>query len=97
MKTRFCCRVKPSDQSTPGPSLTRLGTIREIAAWLIPGATLALIPKCPLCVASYVALATGVGLSLPAAAFLRTGLITISIILLTFLSLKRLRFVLRCK
>jgi hypothetical protein len=38
---------------------------------------LALVPKCPACVAGYVALATGVGISISAAAYLRTSAIVL--------------------
>ena len=49
----------------------------ELAAWLIPGMLLAFFPKCPLCVAGYVALATGLGVSLTAATYLRWTLLAL--------------------
>lgn len=59
--------------------------------WLVPGTLLALMPKCPMCFAAYIALGTGIGLSLPAASFLRGSLIAISAGSLTFLVIRTIR------
>jgi hypothetical protein len=61
----------------------------ELAGWIIPGATLALLPKCPACVAAYIALATGVGISFSAATYIRTSLLVASVVVLLYVAARR--------
>jgi hypothetical protein len=63
----------------------------EVAGWIIPGATLALMPKCPACVAAYAAVATGLGISVSAAAYLRTAAIVLSAVALLYLAARTVR------
>ena len=62
--------------------------LRTALGWLLPGAVLILIPKCPLCMVGYVAMFSGVGLSISAAAGLRTGLIAVCCASLGYLVLR---------
>lgn len=68
---------------------TWMRSIRETFAWLVPSAILVLLPKCPVCLAAYVALGTGISLSLPIAAALRWAMFLLCIASLLFLILNR--------
>lgn len=63
----------------------------DLVGWIVPSAVLALIPKCPFCLAAYVALWTGLGLSVTAAANLRVFLIVACLISLAFLAARQTR------
>ena len=52
---------------------------------------LALTPKCPMCLAAYVAAWTGIGLSFSAATHLRAVLLVLRVGLILFLSAKNTR------
>ena len=54
-----------------GPTCCRSS---KIARWSLPAVVLALVPKCPACFAAYIALGTGVSLSVAAASILRSTL-----------------------
>ena len=58
--------------------------------WLLPTAILALLPKCPLCIAAWIAVA-GLSLSLSTIANLRIALITLCVISLIAFAAATLR------
>lgn len=82
----------PDDKSGKSPSQTSLiARILDVIRWIIPAAVLALMPKCPICLAGYIALGTGIGLSVSTASHLRTVLIILCVASLTYLAAKSLR------
>ena len=63
----------------------------DIVSSVVPTVILALLPKCPVCVAAYIAMGTGIGLSLPVAAHLRTLLVILCATSLTCFVAQQIR------
>jgi len=80
-----CCQAASSRKS---PTWTR--RVRGVFVWIAPSAMLALAPKCPACLAAYVMLWSGLGLSLSAATYLRWSLLSLSAAALLYLIAERL-------
>jgi hypothetical protein len=101
MKDHGCCTVAASGsgrqtiaiRNSDGNQQTHKFVRRflGVAEWLIPAAIVALLPKCPACLAAYVAIGTGVGLSVSSATYLRTGLLILCLASLLYLAAKGLR------
>jgi hypothetical protein len=81
MSRHSCC----SNQAATKP---RRGAWRWLDAlgWLLPATALAVMPKCPMCIATYVALFTGLGISLPVAAAIRMTLVILCVASLAFMA-----------
>ncbi len=90
-----CNNGTPAAAGVPAPSQaprrTWLAPAGSLVRWAAPVAALALIPKCPACVAAYILLFTGVGLSIPAAAAVRWTLMSLSIAALALLTFRAAR------
>lgn len=79
MNTRRCCQ-----------SARPVGRVRKVAGWLLPGTVLALMPKCPMCLAAYVALGTGFTMSYASAHILMRSLTVLCISALILCAARRL-------
>ena len=79
MTTHDCCGGRPRHASR----------LLEAAGWVVPSTLLALLPKCPLCLAAYVTLGTGIGLSATAAGYLRVLLVVGCVGVIALLAARR--------
>jgi hypothetical protein len=70
-----------------------LSRFLSFVGWIVPTAILALIPKCPACVAGYAVIGTSVGLSLSASTQLRLAVIVLCVVSLSYLWTKSVLFV----
>ena len=96
MNAHRCCEVfanRPDRKTVAGRAANgrpkALAFVRrclDVAEWIVPGAVLSLLPKCPACLAAYVAIGTGIGLSASTAAYLRTLLVILSAASLIYLA-----------
>lgn len=72
------------------PSRSRVSSLVESTGWIATSAGLLFMPKCPLCLAGYMAVLTGVSIPYTQAMWLRTGLIVFCAASLAFLIACRL-------
>lgn len=99
MNKATCCTIAastaPSSATKAADGEVRPSSRKQrrfaLAKCSLPTLVLVLLPKCPACFAAYVALGTGISVSVTAASFLRTLLIGICAAILVWLLASALR------
>lgn len=103
MSVKSCCQLssQPCAEATEAAQVHtlsqphRMARLTELTKWGVPGLVLAILPKCPVCLASWIAVGTGIGVSFSTATYLRWLLVVLSVGSLGYLAGKRGRYALR--
>ena len=90
MTTDTCCRALRREL-TPATRSGRSKGLADGIAAILSGVALMLMPKCPACLAAYLALGTGIGLSISSADGIRIALIATFTALLVFSTARAFR------
>jgi hypothetical protein len=88
MRTCGCQKEEPGKASKV-QRLAQHGA--EAARWVAPSAALVVVPKCPACLAAYVAMVSGIGISATVAAHLRMIWILLCVMALAALMVRSLK------
>jgi hypothetical protein len=105
VNTHACCEFVSSGANRArgeariadgGPRLpTPARRCLDAARLIVPGGILVLLPKCPACLAAYLAVGTGIGISVSAATHVRMVLVVLCIAGLSCVSAKLVRSIWR--
>ena len=88
MNSSCGCQRRPNSRGETGRQNTWFQRVKKTAGWILPGTLLALMPKCPVCLAAYVALCTGFTISYSSAHILMRALTVLSVGMLALCATK---------
>jgi hypothetical protein len=84
-----CCagrmRRRVQSPGTHTPLSRWVARAKAAGGWFIPSMLLALVPKCPLCLAVYLSVTTGIGVSMTTARYLRWSWLGLCLVSLFYL------------
>ena len=99
--SQHCCHTNSSDKDhsqTVDSSIiitakrrTMFKRIFDSIRCVVPGAVLILLPKCPVCMAAWISVATGFGITVSAAGYLRISMIIVCVATLLYFVVRRLK------
>ncbi len=58
----------------------------DVAGYVAPTAVLVLLPKCPACIVAWLAIGTGIGVTVSTATYLRTSLLVLCVACLAYVA-----------
>jgi hypothetical protein len=85
-----CCAVRKVTPEArivggdPRSTASKQNAGRRSVGFIFPSAVLVLLPKCPACIAAYVAMGTGIGLSVAAATYLRIAIVSLCLLAMVY-------------
>jgi hypothetical protein len=82
-------KVEARTATSGPPPAARARRCLDAAGCILPSGILALLPKCPACIAAYVALGSGLGISVTTAIYLRMAMIILCVASLGFFAFRR--------
>jgi len=100
MSIHTCCNTTVRSNNSPPaiPVQPRPGIAKRVVKAIsktVPGIMLVLMPKCPLCMAYYITLVTGAGVSFTTAKYLRITLLLVCISCFLYIAIMQLQKIYR--
>ena len=84
------CTVEPTPNPPPAAKGIPPSSMERHPLALVPSLLLAFMPKCPMCIVAYVALFTGLGISVATAHWMQIFLWAFCLILFAYLAITRI-------